>query len=114
MSRALYEVPTILFYKSIDILLCLRSLACTAYFVGTQNTLDTNSTEDGICDNTKFLVLDCDTCSCCDVCCEGKDDGICDIHMSPYVHLGLECGTWWMYCGETSSQYDVLPVAVNP
>jgi hypothetical protein len=86
------------------------SLPIAAYFVATENSFDEDSTDAIVCNNTKFIILDCSTCTCCDVCCEGEgDSNVCDIHMTAYGHLGLDCADWWMFCSDVT--YDPLPVS---
>jgi len=44
------------------------------------------------------LVMDCDACECCEVCCDGGNDAVCDFHLDVFTFLGYDCGSWFMHC----------------
>eukprot|EP00984_Skeletonema_dohrnii_P007474 scaffold2707_cov90-Skeletonema_dohrnii-CCMP3373.AAC.6 len=65
---------------------------------GAKNSFADNVTQSSVCDNSTLLVMDCDACECCDVCCDGENDGVCDFQLDGRAVLGLECGAWYEYC----------------
>jgi len=44
------------------------------------------------------LVMDCDACECCEVCCDGGNDAVCDFHLDVFTFLGYDCGAWFAAC----------------
>lgn len=66
--------------------------------IGARNSFSKNATQTAVCDNTTLLVMDCDSCECCDVCCDGGNDGVCDFQLDVSTLLGYACGAWYKYC----------------
>jgi len=66
--------------------------------IGAKNSFAANVTQPAVCDNTEMLVMDCSACECCDVCCNGENDDVCDFHLDVRVILGYDCGAWFAYC----------------
>eukprot|EP00985_Skeletonema_marinoi_P020556 scaffold12270_cov161-Skeletonema_marinoi.AAC.3 len=65
--------------------------------IGAKNSFADSTTMKDVCDNTTLLVMDCDACECCEVCCDG-DDGVCDFQLDAYTLLGYDCGAWLKAC----------------
>jgi hypothetical protein len=66
--------------------------------IGAKNSFAANVTQPAVCDNTALLVMDCSACECCDVCCNGENDGVCDFHLNVPWLMGYDCGAWYNYC----------------
>jgi hypothetical protein len=68
--------------------------------IGTKNSFADNATQPAVCDNnnTSLLVMDCGACECCQVCCDGENDNVCDYHKKVPNLLGYVCGAWYKYC----------------
>ncbi len=66
--------------------------------IGTKNTFADGATSEGICDNTTLLVMDCDACECCEVCCDGENDAVCDFQLDVSTVMGYDCGSWFQLC----------------
>ena len=66
--------------------------------IGTKNSFADNATQPAVCANTSLLVMDCGACECCEVCCDGENDGVCDFHSDVGTMLGYDCGAWFKYC----------------
>ena len=51
--------------------------------VGAKNSFTDSATSEAVCDNanTSLLVMDCDACECCEVCCDGENDAVCDFQL---------------------------------
>ena len=51
--------------------------------VGPKNSFTDSATSEAVCDNanTSLLVMDCDACECCEVCCDGENDAVCDFQL---------------------------------
>eukprot|EP00984_Skeletonema_dohrnii_P034773 scaffold33677_cov90-Skeletonema_dohrnii-CCMP3373.AAC.1 len=49
--------------------------------IGAKNSFADNATMEAVCDNSTLLVMDCDACECCEVCCDGENDGVCDFKL---------------------------------
>eukprot|EP00984_Skeletonema_dohrnii_P030894 scaffold22771_cov108-Skeletonema_dohrnii-CCMP3373.AAC.1 len=49
--------------------------------IGAKNSFVDSSTMEDVCDNTTLLVMDCDACDCCEVCCDGENDAVCDFQL---------------------------------
>ena len=65
--------------------------------IGAKNSFADSTTMKDVCDNTTLLVMDCDACECCEVCCDG-DDGVCDFQLDAHTLLGYDCGAWLKAC----------------
>ncbi|KAK1741263.1 leucine-rich repeat domain-containing protein [Skeletonema marinoi] len=65
---------------------------------GPKNSFADNATQSSVCDNSTLLVMDCDACECCKVCCDGENDGVCDFKLDVRIVLGYDCGAWYEYC----------------
>jgi len=65
--------------------------------IGAKNSFADSTTMEDVCDNTTLLVMDCDACDCCEVCCDG-DDAVCDFQLDVRIVLGYDCGSWFQYC----------------
>ena len=70
----------------------------TASSYCTRNSFADNATQSSVCDNSTLLVMDCDACECCEVCCDGENDGVCDFKLDVRKVLGYDCGAWYEYC----------------
>ena len=68
--------------------------------IGAKNSFTGSATQSSVCDNTNttLLVMDCDACECCEVCCDGESDAVCDFQLDVRTVLGYDCGTWFQYC----------------
>ena len=68
--------------------------------IGARNSFDYGygTVEAGVCNNTAMLVMDCDACECCQVCCDGENDALCDFKLDDGTVLGYYCGAWLRYC----------------
>ena len=66
--------------------------------IGAKNSFADGATSDGVCDNTTLLVMDCDACECCEVCCDGENDAVCDFKLDAPTVLGYDCGSWFQFC----------------
>jgi hypothetical protein len=66
--------------------------------IGAKNSFADNATQPVVCDNTTLLIMDCGACECCDICCDGENDGVCDFQLDVHALLGYGCGAWFMYC----------------
>ena len=67
-------------------------------FIGTKNSFTDSATSEAVCDNTTLLVMDCDACECCEVCCDGENDAVCDFQLDVPTVLGYACGSWFVVC----------------
>ena len=72
--------------------------------IGAKNSFVDSATIEDVCDNTTLLVMDCDACECCDVCCDG-DDGVCDFQLDVRIVLGYDCGSWFQHCLQGSNDF---------
>mmetsp|Transcript_11034 Transcript_11034/g.18172 ORF Transcript_11034/g.18172 Transcript_11034/m.18172 type:complete len:818 (-) Transcript_11034:524-2977(-) len=63
-----------------------------------KNSFAHNATRPAVCDNTTFLVMDCDACECCEVCCDGGNGGLCDFKLDVRTMLRYDCGSWLKSC----------------
>ena len=66
--------------------------------IGAKNSFADSTTMKDVCDNTTLLVMDCDACECCEVCCDEDHDGVCDFQLDAYTLLGYDCGAWLKAC----------------
>jgi len=66
--------------------------------IGSKNSFADNATQSSVCDNSTLLVMDCDACECCEVCCDGENDGVCEFKLDSHTLLGYDCGAWYEYC----------------
>ena len=66
--------------------------------IGARNSFASSTTSEAVCNNTRSLVMDCDACECCEVCCDGGNDAVCDFHLDVRTVLGYDCGAWFQYC----------------
>lgn len=66
--------------------------------IGAKNSFADSATSEAVCDNTTLLVMDCDACECCEVCCNGENDAVCDFQLVVRTVLGYDCGAWFQYC----------------
>ncbi|KAK1741235.1 leucine-rich repeat domain-containing protein [Skeletonema marinoi] len=66
--------------------------------IGAKNSFADNATQSSVCDNSTLLVMDCDACECCEVCCDGENDGVCDFKLDVRKVLGYDCGAWFQFC----------------
>ena len=66
--------------------------------IGAKNSFASSTTSEAVCNNTRSLVMDCDACECCEVCCDGENDAVCDFHLDVRTVLGYDCGAWFQYC----------------
>ena len=64
--------------------------------IGAKNSFVDSSTMEDVCDNAALLVMDCDACGCCEVCCDGENDTVCDFQLDVFTVLGYHCGSWFM------------------
>ena len=50
---------------------------------GAKNSFTDSATQTSVCDNTNtsLLVMDCNACECCEVCCDGENDAVCDFQL---------------------------------
>jgi len=62
--------------------------------IGAKNSFADSATMKDVFDNTTLLVMDCDACECCEVCCDGDNDAVCDFQLDAYTLLGYDCGAW--------------------
>ena len=65
--------------------------------IGAKNSFVDSATMKDVCDNTTLLVMDCDACECCEVCCDG-DDGVCEFQLDVRMVLRYDCGVWFQFC----------------
>ncbi|KAK1734954.1 leucine-rich repeat domain-containing protein, partial [Skeletonema marinoi] len=65
--------------------------------IGARNSFADNATQSSVCDNSTLLVMDCDACECCEVCCDGENDGVCDFQLDGRTVLGYDYGAWYQY-----------------
>eukprot|EP00986_Skeletonema_menzelii_P000630 scaffold173_cov146-Skeletonema_menzelii.AAC.1 len=51
--------------------------------IGPKNSFTDSATQLSVCGNmnTTTLVMDCDACECCEVCCDGENDAVCDFQL---------------------------------
>ena len=74
--------------------------------IGAKNSFADGATSDGVCDNTTLLVMDCDACECCEVCCDGgENDAVCDFKLDVPAVLGYDCGSWFQFCMQEAKDY---------
>ena len=66
--------------------------------IGAKNSFASSTTSEAVCDITTLLVMDCDACECCEVCCDGENDAVCDFQLDVRAVLGYDCGAWFQYC----------------
>jgi len=66
--------------------------------IGAKNSFADNATQSSVCDNSTLLVMDCDACECCEVCCDGENDAVCDFKLDVRIVLGYDCGAWFFHC----------------
>eukprot|EP00985_Skeletonema_marinoi_P024869 scaffold17698_cov198-Skeletonema_marinoi.AAC.1 len=66
--------------------------------IGAKNSFANSATQPAVCEDTSLLVMDCDACECCEVCCDGENDGVCDFQLDVRTLLGYDCGTWFAHC----------------
>ncbi len=66
--------------------------------IGTKNTFADGAISEAVCNKTTLLVMDCDACECCEVCCDGENDAVCDFQLDVSTMLGYDCGGWFQYC----------------
>ena len=65
--------------------------------IGARNSFVDNTTHPAVCNDTSMLVMDCDACECCEVCCEGNNT-LCDFKLDARTILGYDCGAWLRFC----------------
>ena len=61
--------------------------------IGAKNSFTDSATSEAVCDNTNtsLLVMDCDACECCEVCCDGENDALCDFQLLDFrMQLSIE------------------------
>ena len=61
--------------------------------LGPKNSFTDSATSEAVCDNanTSLLVMDCDACECCEVCCDGENDAVCDFQLLDFrMQLAIE------------------------
>ncbi len=74
--------------------------------IGAKNSFADGATQTAVCDNTTLLVMDCDACECCEVCCDGgENDAVCDFQLDARTLLGYDCGTWFAVCLKQTEYY---------
>ena len=78
--------------------------------IGAGNSFDDNSVQAGVCNDTSMLVMDCDACECCKVCCDGNNDALCDFKLDVKTVLGYQCGTWLRYCLQGAEYFEEFGV----
>lgn len=66
--------------------------------IGAKNSFADGATQPAVCDNTSLLVMDCDACECCEVCCDRENNDLCDFQLDVGTLLGYDCGVWFEYC----------------
>jgi len=66
--------------------------------IGAKNSFADGATQTAVCDSTSLLVMDCNACECCEVCCDGENDIVCDFHLDVRTLLGYDCGAWLASC----------------
>ena len=51
--------------------------------VGPKNSFTDSATSEAICvnTNTTVFIMDCDACECCEFCCDGENDAVCDFQL---------------------------------
>ena len=77
--------------------------------VGAKNSFADSATPEAICDNTALLVMDCDACECCEVCCDGgENDAACGFQLDAPSVLGYDCGTWFQYCMQGAGDFAAI------
>ncbi len=76
-----------------------------------RNNFDVDAIEEVICDQVPFVLADCDSCPCCEACCDegsaGNDDFFCNFELDFHVVAGLNCRSWWEGC--STSDCDPVP-----
>lgn len=65
--------------------------------IGARNSFADNTTHPAVCEDTSTLVMDCDACECCEVCCDGSN-ALCDFKLDARTMLGYRCGEWYKFC----------------
>ena len=78
--------------------------------IGAKNSFTDSATQTSICDNTNttVFIMDCDACECCEVCCDGENDAVCDFQLDVRTVLGYDCGTWFQYCMQDDFTGDII------
>jgi hypothetical protein len=66
--------------------------------IGAKNSFSNDATMEAVCDNSTLLVMDCDACECCEVCCDEEHERVCDFQLDVRIVLGYDCGSWFQHC----------------
>ena len=66
--------------------------------IGAKNSFSNDATMEAVCDNSTLLVMDCDACECCEVCCDEEHERVCDFQLDVHTLLGYDCGPWLKAC----------------
>ena len=74
--------------------------------IGAKNSFVDDTVEAAVCNNTSVLVMDCDACECCEVCCDGENDYVCDFQLDVRTLLGYHCGAWFGDCIKGEEYWD--------
>ena len=61
--------------------------------IGPKNSFTDSATSEAVCDNTNttLFIMDCDACECCEVCCDGENEAVCDFQLLDFhMQLSIE------------------------
>lgn len=82
-----------------DVPVSFANMSNLVSFIGAKNSFADRATQTAVCDNTTLLVMDCDACECCEVCCDGGENAaVCDFQLDAPAVLGYDCGSWFQFC----------------
>ena len=78
------------------------AISFAVYLSMMKNNFDSDAVTDVICEEATTLFADCESCSCCENCCDkdpdDENDPLCNFDLDFYNLVGLNCGLWWYTC----------------
>ncbi len=72
--------------------------------IGAKNSFADGATQTAVCDNNSLLLMDCNACECCKICCDRGDD-LCDFQLDVGTLLGYDRGSWFAVCLKEAEYY---------